>query len=187
MPVPPRRRSPVTSGTSVAAAASTRRSSRGRGAAAAASMVPPPPPVARPGPAAASPQQPSPRPTSPAAAAASLRPFVTAPGLRVHWLPGSRRPRLPAVCKQPSGPQPRAPPTGPLGSQSRAAGAWPLATPPDSPLGGTRQTPAVVEAAGSSEKARWEGSSQRQYSLASSHRGHWLVSGTMGVSGCESL
>lgn len=140
-------------------------------------MVPPPPPVARPGPAAASPQQTSPRPTSPAAAAASLRPFVTAPGLRIHWLPGSRRPRLPAVCEQPSGTQPRAPPTGPLGSQSRAAGAGPLATPSDSPLG----YPPDPCSCGS----RWEfgegpvgaGSSRPRYCLASSHRGHWVCLG----------
>lgn len=126
----------VVSGTSVVAAASTRRSSLGRGAAAAASMVPPPPPVARPGPAAVSPQQALPRPTSPAAAAASLRPFVTAPGPCVHWLSGSRRPRLPAVCELRSGTQPGALPTGPLGSQSGAASSQPLATPPDSPGAG---------------------------------------------------
>lgn len=96
-------------------------------------MILQPPPVARPGPAAASPQQASPRPTSPAAAAAWLRPFVTARGPRVHWLPGSRRPRLPAVCERRSGTQPGAPPAGPLGIQSGATSARPLATPPDSP------------------------------------------------------
>lgn len=147
-PALPRRYSRVASGTSVAAAASMRRNSRGRGVAAAASIVPPPLPVARPGPAAALPQQASPRPTSPAAAAASLRPFVTAWGLPVHWLQGSRRPRLPAVCELPSGTQPETPPTGPLGCQSGAAGSGLLATPPDSP--GAEETDPCPS------RSRWE-------------------------------
>lgn len=45
-----------------------------------------------------------PRPSSPhlpAAAAASLRPFVTARGAYAHWLPGSRRPRLPRRPRAP--------------------------------------------------------------------------------------
>lgn len=132
----------------MAAAASMRRSSRGRGVAATASIVPLPLPVARPGPAAALPQQASPRPTSPAAAAASLRPFVTARGLPVHWLQGSRRPRLRAVCELQSRTQAETPPTCPLGSQSGAAGAGLLATPPDSP--------GVEETDPCPSRSRWE-------------------------------
>lgn len=131
------------SSAAAAAAASTRRSSRGRGAAAAASMVPPPPLVARPGPAAASPQQASPRPTSPAAAAASLRPFVTARGTRVHWLPGSRRPRLPAAASGRAGPSreprlrdPRAANPQPRAPVSGHAPCSPGAEPPDRGPGG---------------------------------------------------